>query len=213
MGNARCGYTAIAYPESIPWDWETALNKLPFGYCYALHDRDVDEYGELKKPHMHFFFQGVPEKKQIKYIWDNLGVQYGEYVRSISGMFEYLTHENNPDKFHYPRDIIQFSAKWCQEAFDMKYVPHRDTDAEIYALIKEQNILEYFVLQDECYKIGDKELMRAANNHKWVAYLNSKRNALHQQALEWNRGKHKNAMLSPFERLQELSADCDGTDK
>ena len=128
-------------------------------------------------------------------------------------MYEYLTHENNPEKYHYPRDIIQVSAKWCQEAFDMQYVPSRDTDREIYALIKQHNILEYFDLLDECYKTGDKELIRAANNHKWVAYLNSKRNFFHQQAFEWNSGKHKNAMLSPFERLQELSADCGGTDK
>ena len=57
MGRAIVGYTIIAYPESMPDDWQMKLEKLPFGYCYALHDKDtrVDDDGVIEQKSTYAF--------------------------------------------------------------------------------------------------------------------------------------------------------------
>lgn len=180
MANKISGYTVVAYPESLLDGWEYRLNGLPFGYCCALHDKDIrkDEDGNevQKKSHMHFFFQGRPTPKQKKYIHDCLSVAYGEDVRSMSGMFEYLTHENHPTKYHYSRDIIVYSPKWCQEAFDMHYIPKKDLDGQLMQLIVDNDITEYSMLIEILYELGDEELFAASKKFWIMRYLDSRRN-------------------------------------
>lgn len=123
MSNKIWGYTVVSYPESMPENWRLQLENLPMGYCYAIHDKDpkIDENGEIigtKKAHIHFFFQGRPTSKQKEYIHATLNVSYGESVHDPMKMYEYLTHKNNPDKFHYPIDSIKHSDKWEQELFE-----------------------------------------------------------------------------------------------
>ena len=121
MSNRIYGYTVVSYPESMPPNWRLQLNSLPFGYASCLHDKDVkvDDDGVVteKKAHIHFFFQGKVTKRQKEYIHGALGVSYGEDVRSASGLFDYLTHEHNPDKYHYSKDSIQYSQKVLDSTF------------------------------------------------------------------------------------------------
>lgn len=118
MANRKQGLTLTAYPESLPPDWAIQLEQLPFGFCYALHDCDTDENGELKKAHIHIYFLANPNKKQREYISLVTGIQFLIDVHSAGDMYEYLTHENNPGKYHYDRNIIQHSSKWSQEDFE-----------------------------------------------------------------------------------------------
>lgn len=175
--NAKLGYTVIAYPESMPEGWETMLDCLPFGYAYSIHDKDVNtDTGELKKAHIHFFFQGLPTKKQKEYIHACLGVHYGQDVRSASGLYDYLTHENNPDKYHYDRDSIQHSPKWSQEAFDDLYKPKIDYMGEIMQIIVQYGITEYADLLEWIVANGRQELY-ADSQRLWVMrYIDSRRN-------------------------------------
>lgn len=179
MSNRVQGYTVVAYPESMPEGWEEKLDRLPFGYCAALHDKDkkIDEEGheEIKKSHMHFYFQGSCTAKQKRYIHDCLGVSYGENVRSISGLYDYLTHENHPTKQHYDRSIISHSAKWCQEAFEMEYVPKRNRGLEIMQLVRDNGITEYYKLMEMLLLIGDEELTAEAKSLWVMRYMDSMR--------------------------------------
>lgn len=181
MPNVVRGYTIIAYPESMPEDWEDRLDVLPFGYCSALHDKDitVDENGVItqKKAHMHFFFQGNVKAKQEEYIMDSLGVLFqGQKVRSISGIYDYLTHEDKPLKYHYSRDIIKKSVKWCQEAFEDAYTPKVNYAMMINRLVMERDITEYVDLIQECLEIGDEELIKEAKNLWVMRFIDSRRN-------------------------------------
>lgn len=119
LANKKLGLTLVAYPESLPSDWVLQLEQLPLGFCYALHDKDTDENGKTKKAHVHIYFQGTPNAKQKKYISQVTGISYLIDVRSASDMFEYLTHENHSDKYHYDKSIIHYSNDWSQEAFEM----------------------------------------------------------------------------------------------
>lgn len=183
--NKIYGYTVVAYPDSIPSDWEEKLNKLTFGYCWALHDKDykVTDEGEIvpKKPHMHFYFQGKPTSKQKKYIQESLNVNYGEDVRSASGMFDYLTHENHPNKQHYERDSIKKSAKWDDEMFEMSYVPQVEYEGLVLGLITEYDICEYSHLIDIIMQQGYDEfertgIMKEVKKYWVMRYIDSRRN-------------------------------------
>ena len=176
MANQIHGYTVVGYPESMPDDCYNLLSALPSGFCSALHDQDVDEDGIIKKPHVHFFFQGRLTKKQKEYVHKAIGVSYGEDVRNASAMYDYLTHENNPDKYHYSKDIIKYSAKWCQELFDSIYEPPKAKMVDLINFIEINGITEY---RDLLQAIADKdrmELMKLAREYWVIRYVDSKRN-------------------------------------
>lgn len=118
MANCKVGCNMVAYPESIPADWESKLNVLGVGYAWALHDKDTKSDGTEKKAHIHLYFMQTLNKKQKKYVAEVTGISYIEDTRSAADMFDYLTHENNDDKYHYSKDIIKYSPDWCQEAFE-----------------------------------------------------------------------------------------------
>lgn len=173
------GYLVVAYEESMPKDWRERLELLPFGYAYARHDKDTDENGQLKKPHLHFFFQGQPTPKQKTYIQDSLGVHYGEDCRNANGAYDYLTHENQADKYHYPKDSIAHSPKWNQEAFDAHYTPRRNLTRELVAVIESQNIVEYADVLKWVLENGDEELITEAQRYWVVRYVDSRRHKGH----------------------------------
>lgn len=189
MGRAIVGYTIIAYPESMPDDWQMKLEKLPFGYCYALHDKDtrVDDDGviEQKKAHMHFFFLGTVSQKQKNYISASLGVNIqGQPVRRASDMYDYLTHENAPDKYHYPKEIIVHSSKWSQEEFET--IASRDPDvadhtSEIIRIVAQENITEYSDLMDYLNENGYEQLLSASKALWVMRYIDSRRNVMYKR--------------------------------
>lgn len=189
MVRSIVGYTIIAYPESMPDDWQLKLEKLPFGYCYALHDKDirVDDDGviEQKKAHMHFFFLGTVNQKQKNYISASLGVNImGQPVRRASDMYDYLTHENALEKYHYSKEIIVHSSKWCQEEFET--IASRDLDTadhavEIIQIVRQANITEYSDLMDYLLENGYEQLLTASKALWVMRYIDSRRNAMYKR--------------------------------
>lgn len=190
----RLGYLTVAYPESMPDQWKEDLEMLPFGYACCTHDKDVwksdgvingvpHKAGEPKKAHTHFFFQGVPTSAQKKLIHAILGVNYGEDCRSANGAYDYLTHENDPDKYHYPKESIAYSPKWSQEAFDAHYTPKRNLKAEVGMIITKRNIVEYAELMEILFEMDDEELQQEASKYWVTKYIDSRRNGL-KKALE-----------------------------
>lgn len=149
MANRKQGLTLTAYPESLPPDWATQLEQLPFGFCYALHDCDTDENGELKKAHIHIYFLANPNKKQREYISLVTGIQFLIDVHSAGDMYEYLTHENNPEKYHYDRNIIQHSSKWSQEDFEniasVNSNNKEDVDTKLFQIV---SLIDDYHLRD-----------------------------------------------------------------
>lgn len=177
MSNAIKGYTVVAYPESMPKDYVNLLDVLPFGYCYSLHDKDVDDDGVIKKAHIHFFFYGCPSAKQKEYIHTSLGVYYGECVRNSSAMYDYLTHNNHPNKYHYSVDNIIKSSKWNQDLFDCSYVPKHNYSADIIEIIKHYGIIEYSDLMPLVIASGDDALISESQKYWVTRYLDSLRHS------------------------------------
>lgn len=187
MANAIYGYTVVSYPESMPEDWQERLVKLPFGYCYALHDNDFKldvDTGEVikKKAHIHFYFQNNPSAKQKRYIHESLCVNFGQPVRNASAMFDYLTHENDVSKTHYSKDIIVKSAKWDEEMFEMQYMPKVDYEGILHEVISQHDITEYselidYLMKEEYSVVERKGIMQEAKKLWVMRYIDSLRNA------------------------------------
>ena len=86
-------------------------------YAYIVHDKDVDDRGVLKKPHVHLAlrFNNAYDVKHISQ-WFDVPQQY---VSKVKGkwvdMLKYLTHKNALDKFQYSDDDVVSNFNFVEE--------------------------------------------------------------------------------------------------
>lgn len=91
-------YTLVLYDlESVN---RAIKNSDCIEYCFVCHDRDLDEKGEVLKPHYHLIMTFV-NAISIDTIKERLNVPYIEPVKSLQYMLLYLVHSENPDKIMY----------------------------------------------------------------------------------------------------------------
>lgn len=95
----------VMYPESMPEDWYDRLQAtgLPFAIS-PLHDKDLDATGEEKKPHYHVicYYENRTSFNQVKAnVCDLVNGTIPIKLESMSGMYRYHLHLDNPDKFQY----------------------------------------------------------------------------------------------------------------
>lgn len=99
------------------------LSRCSFLYAFRLHDKDVNENGELKTPHIHLHLT-CDKRHQIKYFIYLLAdlLHFDESLISVkvsnsdAGDIQYLIHKNNPDKFQYSSDGIY--TNFPKDVFD-----------------------------------------------------------------------------------------------
>ena len=94
----RC-FATILYTESCSADYLQQLESMHIpAFLSPLHDNDLTEDGEKKKPHYHLMlmFQGKKSKEQVVQIFKKLGGVGCELVESKIGMARYLCHLDNP---------------------------------------------------------------------------------------------------------------------
>lgn len=112
------GWTTILYPESCNPDWYTEFSKSYLQGLAILHDKDIkadsdlEEFTELK-PHYHLMilFPGPTTFKAADRIRSSLGGVGLQYLDSIAGYAQYLTHMNTPGKYQYSADeVISFGG-------------------------------------------------------------------------------------------------------
>lgn len=102
-------FLGVLYPDSTSYDCEKVLSRLEdtfADYAYVLHDKDVDENGELKKPHIHWCGKRSPAP--ISTIANALCVESNsiEFCKNWKYSLRYLIHADNPDKFQYLPETV-----------------------------------------------------------------------------------------------------------
>lgn len=109
-------WTAIVYPESVDALWERKLNESGIAWaCSPLHDQDLDEKGNYKKPHWHIIIQWG-NTTTVNAVNDLLKACCGDgctiCLKCVSpeGAYAYLTHENSPDKFRYTEEPKKYNG-------------------------------------------------------------------------------------------------------
>lgn len=106
-------YGGTLYPDSESYDFETVLGQIQElceKWAYIVHDSDVDEDGNPKKTHVHWY--GYLENgKTVKAFAKKLGLAENELeiIRKEKSYIRYLIHADSPDKFQYEPEQVTSS--------------------------------------------------------------------------------------------------------
>lgn len=103
-------FAGILYPDSESYDCETLLSCIRskfIDWAYILHDKDVNENGELKKPHIHWVGRATPRCLSVVSNFLGLPENDIEVVKNFDNMVMYLIHLNDIDKFQYSPDDVE----------------------------------------------------------------------------------------------------------
>lgn len=93
-----------------PCEFEYALSKATH-WAYIYHDKDVSADGRLKEPHYHILLHYDNSRTGFAVLRDFVGRQ-NTFVKDVYKnsspviCYEYLTHDNDVDKYHYSKANI-----------------------------------------------------------------------------------------------------------
>lgn len=106
------GHCLLLYPDCEAHVKALQIIERSYDYAYILHDRDIMENGELKKPHYHVLLR-FPNATWSTKVCKDLGIQenYIEKPRSFNSALLYLIHFNDTDKTQYSVDEVKGSLK------------------------------------------------------------------------------------------------------
>lgn len=103
-------FHGVVYPDSDSYDCSDVLSRLAqfSDFAYILHDQDMDENGELKKPHYHWLVaRDTPAP--LSTMVNALGVPENsvEFCRSYRAFLRYMIHADEPTKHQYSPDDVK----------------------------------------------------------------------------------------------------------
>ena len=101
-------WEVILYPDDLTHNIALdILEEKQYLFAGIIHDKDLDDKGELKKTHIHVlvYFQNQKDRCVLA---DELGIKdtYIRRVKSKRGAERYLVHADDPDKYQYSIDGI-----------------------------------------------------------------------------------------------------------
>ena len=143
----------IVYPESLPKNWLSILEKIGVPCLVSpLHDKDLDDDGKLKKPHYHVLvaLDGPKQYEEVLSWFKPLGVKIMKEVKSIRRDERYWCHLDSPSKVKY--DIAGLVA---MNGYEVKYLGDREqlpNISQLHLLIEEQGIVYFADLANEVEK-------------------------------------------------------------
>ena len=102
-------FLGVLYPDANNYNCDEVLERLNAFFpqlAYIVHDMDVDDNGELKKPHIHWV--GQRSACTLDFVASNLEIPENsiEYCRKFKRSIRYLIHKDSPSKFQYEREKL-----------------------------------------------------------------------------------------------------------
>lgn len=111
MGDKKFrSFAGTLYPDSESYDCEHLLSVIRSKFtdwAYILHDKDTDENGVLKKPHIHWVGRATPRYLSVVANFLGLPENNIEVVRNFDNTVCYLIHLNDIDKYQYSPDDVE----------------------------------------------------------------------------------------------------------
>lgn len=103
-------FLGVLYPDSEIYDCQKVLSRLEdtfVDFAYIVHDLDVNEQGEVKKPHIHWVGK-KSSPSPLSTIANSLGVEANniEFCKSWKYSLRYLIHADNPEKYQYEPEKV-----------------------------------------------------------------------------------------------------------
>lgn len=165
MNSKARHWTFIVYPDSVITNWIDLLIEtgLPFAIS-PLHDKDHNADGSIKKAHYHvcITYDGPTTYNNVKSLTDSISATIPKRVMSLRGIYRYLSHEDNPDKYHYnSKDIKEYN----NFHIDMTETEITYKKAQITDFINSSDIKNYAELVTYYLNIGDYDSFRIVSTN------------------------------------------------
>lgn len=180
-------WTFVLYPESAPQNWKDILQRTGLEIAISpLHDKDKNPTGEIKKSHYHIIlcYNSPTTGKNVKSLIDELKQPIPLPIDSVRGLYRYLTHKDNPEKYQYNEKEIQVLNGFnIRDYADLSSADKSAIKLELTKFIKESDIMEYSDFMDRVIELDkpDYFFIASTNTVYFNAYLISKRNKLKDQ--------------------------------
>lgn len=172
-------FAFVLYPETIVSDWKDKIISLGAPCVCILHDRDLSENGELKKPHYHFLisFKNARSEEAIrKFVVTLGGNAYCEQVYSKKAYARYLLHLDNPEKVQYSEDeVVAFNgAVFSEFLFSESEIKDKGL-FEIFHFCRSNKIFYFSDLVDYCVDVKPEWLscLKGLNGQLVYNYIKS----------------------------------------
>lgn len=175
-------WTAIVYEDSAPPDWRDIIQISGLKCAISpYHDKDIIPTGEPKKPHWHIVlcWDGPTTYGNARsFVQDKLHTPIPQDLKNIRGMYNYLTHKDNPEKAQYDEAQIEHLNGFCLS--DFVELTRGEVDKAIknaFRIVREFEITEYSGLLDFLEDNGFGDEWDVVKNHVMLfnTYLTSRR--------------------------------------
>lgn len=174
-------WCAVVYPDSAPSDWKEYLDGLNIKWaCSPLHDKDIDDDGQLKKPHWHIVicYSGNKSFDQVKEDLAELKCPIPQRCRDVRSSVRYFIHKDHPHKYQYSQNDIEGHGGFdIGNIFKLSASEKHSLYKDIFAYIKENDIVEFFDLVNIISGLDDDSWFQCVTDNSvlFERYLKSNR--------------------------------------
>lgn len=139
----------LLYPDDLTHVKALDIISQSYDYAYILHDKDLDETGELKKPHWHVVVNVGNNGRWNTSLTSELGIEpnYIMPCDNVEKALQYLIHYNDFDKYHY--DVNEVKGTMKNKLEKSLNVDGKDEGERI------MEIIEMLEESDKCLSITD----------------------------------------------------------
>lgn len=156
-------FVFVVYPESAPVDWIEQLKQTGLAFVVSpLHDKDVNPDGTPKKEHYHVIVSwgNSTTYRSARGLCDTLKCPIPQMLKNCNGMYRYLTHKDNPEKYQYKEQPKCYNG-WVRplDSADVENIKR-----EVWKMVYTEDCQEYGELLMVCEERGA-EYFEIASKH------------------------------------------------
>lgn len=158
-----CNYAGEDGWGEAPDNWIERLKETGLSFCVSpLHYKDVNPDGTIKKPHWHIIvsWSNTTTYNNAIGLCELLKCPKPKKIESVTGMYKYLTHQDNPEKYQYedkPKSYNGFIVPL--ESEDIVRIKR-----ELLELIFTEDLREYSTLMLKAMLKGEDYFQVATSN-------------------------------------------------
>lgn len=177
-------WATVVYPESAPENWIEVLKISGAQVAISpLHDRDLEADEKTpKKAHWHVMmvYPGPKSLASVKAFCSTFGGIQPVPLEAVRGMYRYLTHEDDANKFQYDKkDIITLNGFSILDFIELTRTEILKIKKELVVLIMVENFIEYADFINYLLEKGSDEFLDVgmSNTYFFDKYLSSRRHS------------------------------------
>lgn len=156
-------FAYVVYPESAPEDWIEQLKQTGLAFVVSpLHDKDINADNTPKKAHYHVIVSwgNSTTYRSARGLCDTLKCPIPQMLKNCNGMYRYLTHKDNPDKYQYKEQPKCYNG-WVRP---LDNADVENIKKEIWKMVYTEDCQEYGELTMVCEERGA-EYFEIASKH------------------------------------------------